>query len=185
MSCLISMGRQEVCKDTVGGLKNIYFINYGIDTANVTYDVTDTDLITAVSGITSLYKFELKGANTFDQVVTSSRDNGTTFVQQTLAVQLKKQDVATTKNVKLLAYGRPHVVVENNAGQYFLAGLERGLDLTTGNINNGSALADFNGYQLTFVGEERIPANFLDCTTEAELATLFATSSVDATIVAL
>ena len=79
MSCLISMGRQEVCKDTVGGLKNIYFINYGIDTANVTYDVTDTDLITAVSGITSLYKFELKGANTFDQVVTSTRDNGTTL----------------------------------------------------------------------------------------------------------
>ena len=97
---------------------------------------------------------------------------------------MKKQDVATTKNVKILAYGRPHVVVQNNAGQYFLAGLERGLDLTTGNINNGSALADFNGYQLTFVGEERIPANFLDCTTEAELATLFATAGTDATIVA-
>jgi hypothetical protein len=184
MSCLLANGRGEVCKDTVGGLRNVYFINYGINKANVTYDATNTDMIETVSGIASLYKFELKGTNTFEQVVTSSRENGTTFVEQTLSIQLKKQDAATTKNVKLLAYGRPHVVVENNAGQYFLAGFERGLDLTTGNISNGTALGDFNGYSLTFVGQEKIPANFLDCSTEAGLATLFATATVDATIVA-
>lgn len=184
MSCLLANGRAEVCKDVVGGLKNIYFINYGIEKADITYDGTNTDMIDAITGITSLYKFELKGTNTFEQVVTSSRENGTTFVEQTLSIQLKKQDVATTKNVKLLAYGRPHIVVENNAGQYFLAGLERGMDVTTGTISNGTALGDFNGYSLTFVGQEKIPANFLDCSTEAALATLFATSGVDATIVA-
>ena len=183
MSCLIANGRGEVCKDTVGGLKNIYFINYGIDKADITYDGTDTDMIDAITGVPSLYKFELKGTNSFEQVVTSSRENGTTFVEQTLSIQLKKQDAATTKNVKLLAYGRSHIVVENNAGQYFLAGLERGMDVTTGTISNGTALGDFNGYSLTFVGQEKLPANFLDCSTEAGLATLFATSAVDATIV--
>jgi len=183
MACLLANGRAEACKDSIGGLKNIYFANYGIDLANVTYDGTNTDLITAVSGIASLYKYELKGTNSFEQVINSSRENGTTFVEQTLSIQLKKQDAATTKNVKLLSYGRPHVVVETNDGQYFLAGLERGLDVTTGTISNGTALGDFNGYSLTFVGMEKIPANFLDCTSEAGLATLFATSAVDATIV--
>jgi len=183
MACLLANGRAEACKDSVGGLKNIYFANYGINLANVTYDNTDTDLITAVSGITSLYKFELKGTNSIEQTITSSRENGTTMVEQTLSIQLKKQDVATTKNVKLLAYGRPHVVVEDNNGNYFLAGLERGLDVTTGTISGGTALGDFNGYSLTFVGMEKIPANFLDCTDEDALATLFATATVDATIV--
>jgi len=33
-------------------------------------------------------------------------------------------------------------------------------------------LGDMSGYSLTFTGQEAIPANFLDCTTEAQLASL-------------
>ena len=29
MACDLSLGRLEVCKDSVGGLKNVYFVNYG------------------------------------------------------------------------------------------------------------------------------------------------------------
>ena len=177
MACLLSSGRQEVCKDPVSGLDAIYFINYGDITAK-TYDVTDTDMIATVTGVSNLYKFELKGTNSFEQTITSSRENGTTFVEQTLAIQLKKQDAATTKTVKLLAYGRPNIVVKDNNGNFFLAGLERGMDVTTGTISNGAALGDFNGYSLTFVGQEKIPANFLDCSTEAELITLFNTATI-------
>lgn len=177
MACLLANGRAEVCKDTVGGLEAIYFINYGDITAK-TYDATDTDMIETVTGVSNLYKFELKGTNSFEQTITSSRENGTTFVEQTLAIQLKKQDAATTKNVKLLAYGRPNVVVKTNAGDFFLAGLERGMDLTSGTISNGTALGDVNGYQMTFVGQEKIPANFLDCSDEAGLITLFGTATI-------
>ena len=177
MACLLANGRAEVCKDTVGGLEAIYFINYGDITAK-TYDATDTDMIETVTGVSNLYKFELKGTNSFEQTITSSRENGTTFVEQTLAIQLKKQDAATTKNVKLLAYGRPNVVVKTNAGDFFLAGLERGMDLTSGTISNGTALGDVNGYQMTFVGQEKIPANFLDCSDEAGLITLFDTATI-------
>ena len=52
------------------------------------------------------------------------------------------------------------------------------MDVTTGTISNGTALGDFNGYSLTFVGQEKIPANFLDCSTEAELITLFDTATI-------
>ena len=177
MACLIANGRQEACKDSLSGLDAIYFINYGDITAK-TYDVTDTDMIATVTGVSNLYKFELKGTNSFEQTITSSRENGTTFVEQTLAIQLKKQDAATTKTVKLLSYGRPNIVVKDNNGNFFLAGLERGMDVTTGTISNGSALGDFNGYSLTFVGQEKIAANFLDCSTEAELITLFNTATI-------
>lgn len=183
MACLLSMGRAESCKDAVGGLKNVYFANFDIEPTDITYDATDTDLITAITGIANLYKFELKGNSTFIQNINSSRENGTTFFEQVLTLELKKQDVATTKEIKILAYSRPHVIVETNDGQYFIAGLLRGMDLSAGTIENGVNLGDYSGYKITLNGQEKTPANHLDCTTEAALATLFATAAVDATIV--
>jgi hypothetical protein len=177
MACDISNGRLEACKDAVSGLDAIYFINYGIVYPDdVTEDVDG--VITAVTGVTNLYKYELKGANSFDQNVITSRDNGTTYVEQVIVAQLKKQDAQTHKTVKLLAYGRPHIVVRNRNQQFHLAGLERGCDMTTGTINSGTALGDFNGYNLTFTGMENVPANFLDCANETELAALFDAATI-------
>ena len=171
MACDIANGRLEVCKDAVGGIDAIYFINYGDYSypTDITY-VTGTDTIDSVANVTSLYKFELKGTNSFDQVITSSRENGTSFVEQTLSVVLKKQDAATHKNVKLLSYGRPNIVIKNRNNQFFLAGLEHGMELTTANVTNGVAMGDLNGYTLTFVGTEKLLANLLDCSSEADLA---------------
>jgi hypothetical protein len=171
MSCDLANGRLEVCKDAVGGIDAVYFINYA-DYAfptDVTY-VTGTDTIDAVANVTSLYKYELKGTNSFEQVYNSSRENGTTFAEQTLTMTLKKQDATTHKSVKLLAYGRPHIVIKNRNNQFFLAGIEHGMELTTANASNGTAMGDLNGYTLTFVGQEKLYANLLDCSSEATLA---------------
>lgn len=178
MSCEITNGRLEVCKDAVGGIDAVYFINFGsYNTANITY-VSSTDTIDAVVGVSSLYKYELKGTNSFEQVLNSSRENGTSFVEQTLTMTLKKQDATTHKNVKLLAYGRPNVVIRNRNNQYFLAGLEHGMEVTTANVSNGTAMGDLNGYTLTFQGQEKLYANLLDCSTEAGLAMLFDDASI-------
>lgn len=160
MACNLTIGRQEVCKETVGGLKAVYFINFQILPADVTFS---NDLITSIINVDNLYKYELKSnENVFDQEIVTSRETGTTFFRQTLTIKLKKQDTTTHKEIKLLAYGRPHVLVENNAGQFFMMGLFRGADLTAGSINNGGALGDFSGYSLTFVAEEKLPAPFTD-----------------------
>ena len=179
MSCDIANGVAEPCKSVVGGLDAIYIINYGDYAAtDLTYDGTNTDMINDINGVSNVYKFELKGANSFEQTITSSRDNGTTYVEQTLTCVLKQQSAAKHKLVKLLAYGRPHIIVRSRAGQYFLAGLERGMDLTTGVISNGTQMGDANGYTLTFVGQENIPANFLNCSTEAGLVTVLSSATI-------
>jgi hypothetical protein len=185
MSCEVANGRLEVCKDAVGGIDAIYFVNYGDYDPNVDVAyVTGTDTIDTIANVTSLYKYELKGTNSFDQVYNSSRENGTTFAEQTLTVTLKKQDATTHKNVKLLAYGRPRIVVRTMTDQFFLMGLTQGADVTAGTVSSGSALGDFNGYNLTFEAMEVSPANFLDITDEAALKTLFEDGSgTDAQIV--
>ena len=164
MACLLTHGRAEVCKEFVGGIKSIYFINYG-DLGSIGYgtvNTDDSDQIKTIAGTMSLFKYDLKGANSFEQTVTSSRENGTTFVEQTLTFTIKGLDYTTTKQMKLLAWGRPHVIIKTNANNFFLAGLQHGMDVTTGTIANGTAMGDLNGYTLTLVGTEPIPANHLN-----------------------
>lgn len=162
MACNISLGRLEPCKDSVGGLNAIYFINYGTSGLGVEYDDTDTDVIDLIGSSVSAYKYELKSsASTLSQPPTTSRDNGTTFITQTLAITLKKLDVDMHKEFMLLAYGRPHIVVEDNNGNLFYCGLEYGMELTGGDVVTGGAKGDLSGYTMTFTGEEKKLANFL------------------------
>ena len=178
MSCDIIGGRTEQCKDAVSGLHAIYLVNYGdVDFQSLaqygTGDNTDQIVAVQTDGITfSAYKFELKGNNSFEQTINSSRENGTTFFEQTLTVQLKRQDVKSTKNIKLISYGRPRIIIHARGDQFFLMGLDQGCDVSAGNISSGSALGDFNGYSLTFTGMEELPANFINATNETELKLL-------------
>jgi hypothetical protein len=178
MACDLVNGLTEQCKTLIGGIDAVYFVNFGIESGDLTYDVTNTDVIDAVANVTSLYKYELKGTNSFDQVVNSSRENGTTYVEQTLKMQLKSREIAVMKSVKLLAFGRPHVIVKTRNGKYYLAGLERGMELTTANINSGVQMADFNGYDITMVGMEKLEANLIDVADDAALATAFGSATI-------
>lgn len=162
MPCDISLGRAEQCKNSIGGLRAVYFINWG-DATTVTYSATagQEDVITALGGTPTGYKYELKGSSTFEQTVTSSRENGITFVDQKLSLSLKKLSIADNKQLKLLAYGRPQIIVEDNNGNFFMAGLTKGMDLVTATISSGAAMADMSGYKMEFQGMEPVPANFI------------------------
>ena len=170
MACDISMGRIEPCKDSVGGLDAIYIINEGDITA-FTMDVTDTDVIASVTGTPNAYKFDLKGNSSFETTINSSTENGTSFFEQTLSVTLKKLDIDSHKELKLLTWGRPHVIVKDNNDNFFLMGKEHGAEVTGGSIVTGGAMGDLSGYTLTLSAMERVPANFIDASDEAGLTT--------------
>ena len=152
MSCNISLGRLEGCKDIVGGLNAVYFINFG--DATFTVDGSTDGISGVVETTPSAYKYDLRGNSNFEQSLTSSRENGTTFAEQTLTVSLKKQDASTHKEVKLLAYGRPHILVEDNNGSLWVMGQEYGTEMTA-TASTGAAMGDKNGYELSFVAMEK------------------------------
>jgi hypothetical protein len=173
MSCSLSLGRIIPCSDAVGGLDAIYFINYDdkIMLADIDFNNTNTDMIDSATGNRSLYKYDLKGTSTFNQVMNSSRENGTTFVEQTLVLNLPVMSVKMHKEFKLLAWGNPQVVVKTNAGNYFLVGLEHGCDVTTINANSGAAMGDMTGYEVTLVAREKTFANYFVSLTDTQLDT--------------
>ena len=165
MACDLTRGRKEPCKDVVGGIKAVYFIDYGDIT--IAYDSTDTDVIDDLGAVTA-YKYELKGNSSFEQAITSSRENGTTFFDQTLTLTLKKLSKEDNKELKLLAYGRPHVAVEDYNGNVFVMGLQHGAEVTGGTVSTGAAMADLSGYTLTLNAQEVKPANFVSAPTAAD-----------------
>ena len=161
MACDLTTGRSKACFDVLGGVKAVYFSTD--DLGAITYDVTDTDVITALAGTPEFFKYELKGSsNTYTETPTKDVNNGTSFFAQALAVQLPKLDKKTHKEIKLLLWASPTVVVEDYNGNQLVMGLQNQADLTGGSVVTGGARGDLNGYTLTMAAEEAAPANFLE-----------------------
>ena len=176
MACNLTTGRAIPCKDAVGGLTAVYFMDFG-DMTGYTLDAT-TNKITAVAGTPTAYKFDLKNnASTFEQTPNVSRDNGTVFYTQTLNLTMTKLDALTNKALKLIAYGRPQVIVSDRNGNFFLMGAKWGAEVSGGSVVTGGAMGDLTGYTLTLTGEEYDMAYFFNAADETALAALGLTIS--------
>ena len=157
MACSLTTGRKVPCKSAVGGIKTIYFADYGTlgDAA------ISAGEITSFGGTPDFFQFDVKGSSALETAINSSRENGTTFYESTLTMSLTFQDKATQEELKLIAHARPHVVVEDYNGNYFLLGLEHGAEVTGGSIATGAAMGDLSGYSLTIVAQETAPPYFV------------------------
>jgi hypothetical protein len=160
MACLLTSGRALPCKSSVGGLKAVYFADYGtLGTTTIA-----AGEITAISGTPDFFKFDIKGNSSLETTINSSRENGTTFYTQTLNLTLPVLDKATQEQIKLLATARPHVAIEDYNGNFFLVGLEHGAEVTGGTVVSGAAMGDLSGFTLTLEGQETDPAFFVTST---------------------
>jgi len=161
MACLLTSGRALPCKSSVGGLKAVYFADYGTlgDATIVAGEIT------TFSGTPDFFKFDIKGNSSLETTINSSRENGTTFYTQTLNLTLTTLDKGTQEEIKLLAASRPHIAVEDYNGNFFLVGLENGAEVTGGTIVSGAAMGDLSGFTLTMEGQETAPAYFVTAST--------------------
>ena len=156
-NCLLTSGRALPCKSSVGGLKAVYFADYG--TLGATTIASGE--ITALAGTPDFFKFDIKGNSSLETTINSSRENGTTFYTQTLNLTLPVLDKATQEEIKILATARPHVAIEDYNGNFFMVGLEHGAEVTGGTVVSGAAMGDLSGFTLTLEGQETDPAFFV------------------------
>jgi len=160
MACALTSGRSLPCKSAVGGLKTVYYADYGtLGTATIT-----AGEITALTGTPTWYQYDIKGNSSLETTINSSRENGTTFYTQTLNLTLTYLDKSTQEEIKLLAAARPHIAVEDYNGNFFLVGLEHGAEVTGGTVVSGAAMGDLSGFTLTFEAMETAPAYFVTST---------------------
>jgi hypothetical protein len=157
MACTLTTGRKVPCKSAVGGLKTVYFADYGtLGAATIVGGE-----VTALAGSPALFQFDIKGNSSLETAINSSRENGTTFYESTLNLTLTFLEKATQEELKLIAHARPHVFVEDYNGNYFVMGLEHGAEVTGGSIVSGAAMGDLSGFTLTLVAQETAPPYFI------------------------
>jgi len=156
MSCALTQGYTLDCKNSTGGIVEIYFI----EKANVTSVTEASGVVTALTKATGkrFWKYELpKDAGSLTETITGSVENGTVFYSSELILVVNKLNVAVRNELKLLAQNTLIAVVKTNSGLYWMVGKDRGIDLTTGTSGTGTAFGDRSGYSLTFSGSEPAP----------------------------
>lgn len=166
MSCrALQSGRATLCKESVGGIKNVYFINQGdVNSTKITLSGAGEKLISGFTSDTNIYKYEAVGfASSYEESNEVSRENGTSFFTQTLNLIIHNQDAPASRELSALSKTSPAAIVEDTNGKFLLIGLDNGLDVSVASTT-GTALGDMNGYTLTATGVEPEMAYFVEPT---------------------
>lgn len=156
MACALTQGYALDCKDSAGGIVEIYFI----EKANLSTVTEASGVVTAITKATGkrFWKWELpKNTGSLNETITGSIENGTVFYASELILVVNKLNVNVRNEIKLLAQNTLVAVVKDNNSKYWMVGKDRGLDLTTGTSGTGTAFGDRSGYSLTFSGSEPSP----------------------------
>ena len=160
MACTLNTGRKLPCKSAFGGIKTVWFGDFGGITG-VTVDSTTKQVTTITGTQPDWYQFDVKGNSSLETTVTSSRENGTTFYTQTLNATFTYLDAKTQAEIQLIATARPYVAIEDYYGNVFLCGFENGMELTSGTTVSGAAAGDLSGFTIVMEGMEELAPYFL------------------------
>lgn len=171
MACAITGGYSITCRESVGGVETIYLIEN-----SALYDASGNSRVAETSGtITSLtkstgkrfWKFEVpRGTANASNGITSSIENGTFFFTHSVSFPINDRSATTRNIVTTLAKNRLTFVCVEGDGTARMYGRLFGLQLETTEAGSGTALADRNGYVLTFSSQERedflvVPSNIV------------------------
>lgn len=162
MACSLTIsGRAFPCKTGIGGIKRAWIANWD----NVTWDAIASGAVAGVTGATTFYGFELtKNSGSFQQTVNSSIENGTVFFEQVLTMVMPLLDAASNSELYDLMKGRTAVIVQDSNDNLLVMGHGEGVEVSGGTIGTGTAKGDQNGYNLTFMSQEKLPAPILAAT---------------------
>ena len=154
MPCALTQSYTLDCKDSLGGLKEVWFAAVE-DVASWT-GTSGTYTAVTMDSVKYFWKYELvKESSNFAEAVNTNVQNGTVFYAQTLEIILNKLQVNTRNEILLLAKNRLVALVKDNNDKIWVLGFANGLDITGGGSATGTAFGDRNGYTLTFTGNEK------------------------------
>lgn len=163
MACLLTTGYSLGCRDSIGGIQDVWIGNFG---PNATYTLNATDTITAFTGTTvSYFKFEQEmETGQFNQAGAYSTENGTVFFTQELQLSFHKNDATLRNQLLVLSQANMSVIVKDQRGEYWLMGYQNGVRATAGSMNTGKAFGDLNGFTITLTAKEPEPAHPISAT---------------------
>ena len=163
MACNITRGRLIDCKDSIGGLKAIFIAKSYSNNVSAVATINSTEMTTAgfatwscCGGTVEVFKYDLvQNLSSLTVTINSDNANGTTFFTQALSVTLQKIDHDMTNELRLMAYSRSQIFVQDSNDNVFLLGIDGGCYVTGGTVVTGVAKGDMNGYTIEWGAEEK------------------------------
>jgi len=163
MACDITRGRLIDCKDSIGGLKAIYIAKKFCNNISAVANINTTEMTEAgfanwngFGGTVEVFKYDLvPNLSSMTVNIQSDNANGTTFFNQTLSITLQKIDHDMTNELRLMAFSRSQIFVQDENDNVFLLGIDGGCYVTGGTVVTGAAKGDLTGYTIEYGAEER------------------------------
>lgn len=168
MACALTSGYTLDCRDSIGGIVEIYFIEAG-NVSSITEASGVVTTITKASGKVFRKYEQDQDTAFFVENLNSNVQNGSLFYQQELTIVCNKMQTATRNELLLLNKNRLIAVAKDANGAYWLLGKTRFLHATAGNSGSGTASGDRNGYTFTYTALEPSLAPSVDSTIIAGL----------------
>jgi len=161
MSCLITQSIPLNCIDAIAGISTCYI---GVDVVISSETLDSDNQITALGGTGTMYQYELsKDTANFVETATISNVNGTAFYSQAFTFNLQKLSADKRNQLLLLSRNRDiKIIFEDNNGQLWLMGKDRGGVTTAMTANSGTAPGDAQNYVITITADEKESVYALD-----------------------
>tara|TARA_R100000655_G_C3000062_1_gene194242 strand:+ start:1367 stop:1897 length:531 start_codon:yes stop_codon:yes gene_type:complete len=152
MACDLTAGRLLKCKDSVGGIRAVGFIQLAEYVP--TYS---SEVLSSVSTVTG-YAYDLaRGSSSLNEAYQVSVENGSVFYEQTLTLKLSQLSATDRAEIHLLLQNRLVCIVLDNNDNQWVIGEINGAEVVSGGSMVGQGLGDFYGYDLTLVAQEKVP----------------------------
>ncbi len=170
MACALTQAYNLDCRDGYGGVKEVYFMEFD-NTTTITVTAGEVEALVKATG-KRFYKYKLVAhTGEAEDNLTASREMGSFSSKQSVKFPINKMTVAVRNEILLLAKNRLLIAVVDENGTGWLYGKEYGLMLTSAVGKTSKVLADRNGFELAFEGDEKELAPSIDSTVLAALET--------------
>lgn len=153
MSCILSSDFTLPCRRSMGGVQKVYIT-----------ELANTDTLTVASGVATTFTLDAgkrffiydltMGGSSATATIGGDRAVGSRFYTHSVAIQLPKFETAIRNEILVLGQVTSQIIVLDSNGKYFLYGAYRGLEISEGSGQTGTASADLSGFNITFSGDE-------------------------------
>lgn len=176
MACLkFNKTIAAACRNSTPGVVDFWIANKS-DVTTIAYNAGETQIIgitgSTASGATSGYFYKVsvnKESSGFVDTSEISIPDGRASFTPTITIKLPGMDSDNREIFKSLSQATVVVIFKTTSGEYFIAGVDNGLDLSAGTFSTGVARTDFKGLELTLTGFESEPVISIDSTLIAGL----------------
>lgn len=163
MACLNLSGYAKGCDDSIGGIKKVVIVETGeIDDYSISEAGQLTGITLGTEGTAHSYDYLRDNSNFTDGIIGDGLTSSVSW-QPSLNMIFRKNSLTLVQEIFELSRNYVTVFVEDNNGEFWVLGLERGLmTAASPGSSSGNLFEDPNNLTVLLQGKERHPMYNMD-----------------------